>query len=179
MRQTFDDFLEDSRHGARLLRRNAGFAAVVLSTLTLAIAATVTVFSIVDAWLLRPLNFPRADRLVIAFGANPDRPSEPAVWLPYRAYLAWKEQSRSFSSISAAFFKGVTVTTPTDARSAVGLEVSPEFFETFGAQPFLGRGLRASDVSGAPVVVLTHGFWQRQLGGSLSVIGSSITLSDL
>ena len=101
------------------------------------------------------------------------------MWLPYRAYLAWKEQSRSFSSVSAAFFNGVTVTTPTDARSAVGLEVSPEFFETFGVQPFLGRTLRASDVSGPPVVVLSHGFWQRQFGGSLSVIGSSITLSDV
>ncbi len=77
----------------------------------MAIAATLTVFSIVDAWLLRPLNFPDADRLVIAFAAAPDKPSEPAVWLPYRAYLGWKEQSRSFASISAAFFRGVTIST--------------------------------------------------------------------
>ena len=125
-----DDFRRDLAHGARLLRRNPGFAAVVLATLTLSIAATVTVFSIVDAWLFRPLNFPEPDRLVIAFGATLDRPSEPAVWMPYRAYLGWKEQSRSFSSISAAFFNSVTVTTATDARSALGLEVSPEFFET-------------------------------------------------
>jgi hypothetical protein len=84
MRPAFDDLRRDLAHGARVLRRNPGFAAVVLTTLALASALTVTVFSIVDAWLFRPLNFPQADRLVIAFGANPERPSEPAVWMPYR-----------------------------------------------------------------------------------------------
>jgi putative ABC transport system permease protein len=179
MRKAIDDFLRDLGHGARLLRRNPGFAAVVLATLALAIGATVTVFSIVDAWLFRPLNFPQSDRLFIAFGANPDRPSEPAVWLPYRAYLGWKDQSRSFTSISAAFFNAVAVTTPGDARSAVGLEVSPKFFETFGVRPLLGRTFAPSDVSGPRVVVLSHGFWQRQFGGSSSAIGSPITLSDV
>ena len=174
-----DDFRRDLAHGARLLRRNPGFAAVVLATLALSIAATVTVFSIVDAWLFRPLNFPEPDRLVIAFGATLDRPSEPAVWMPYRAYLGWKEQSRSFSSISAAFFNSVTVTTTTDARSALGLEVSPEFFETLGVPPLLGRTLQPSDVSGPRVVVLSHGFWLRQFGGSPSVVGTTVTLSDV
>ena len=104
MRLILDDFSRDLAHGTRLLRRNPGFAAVIVSTLAVAIAATVSVFSIVDAWLFRPLNFPDANRLVIAFAAAPETPSEPAVWLPYRAYLGWKEQSRSFASISAAFF---------------------------------------------------------------------------
>jgi hypothetical protein len=55
------------------------FTAVVLITLSIAIGATVTIFSIVDAWLVRPLNFPNADRLAIAFAARPERPTEPAV----------------------------------------------------------------------------------------------------
>ncbi len=179
MQAMIDDFRRDLAHGGRLLRWNPGFAAVVLVTLTLALAATVTVFSIVDAWLFRPLNFPDPDRLVIAFGATPDRPSEPAVWMPYRAYLGWKEQSRSFASISAAFFNGVTVSTATDARSALGLEVSPDFFDTFGVPPVLGRTLQPSDVSGPRVVVLSHGFWLRQFGGSPSVVGTNLTLSDV
>ena len=174
-----DDFLRDLAHGLRLLRRNAGFAAVVVSTLGVAIAATVTVFSIVDAWLFRPLNFPNANRLVIAFAATPDRPSEPAVWLPYRAYLGWKERSQSFTSVSAAFFHDATVITPADARSALGLKVSPEFFQTLDVRPLLGRTLGPSDVAGPPAVVLSHGFWLRQFGGSTSVIGTPITLSDV
>ena len=179
MRAVIDDLRRDLAHGARLLRRNPGFAAVVLGTLAVAIAATVTSFSIVDAWLFRPLNFPQADRLVIAFAASPDRPSEPAVWMPYRAYLGWKDQSRSFTSVSAAFFNAVTVTTATDARSALGLEVSPEFFETFGVPPLLGRTLGPSDVSGPRVVVLSYGFWLRDFGGSPSALGTTVTLSDV
>src|SRR4029434_10338465 len=87
--------------------------------------------------------------------------------------------SRSFTSISAAFFNGVTVTTPADARSALGLEVTPGFFETLGVPPLLGRTWSASDTSGPPVVVLSYGFWLRQFAGSAAVIGTSIALSDV
>jgi len=174
-----DDLVRDLAHGARLLRKNRGFAVVAVGTLTVALGATVTVFSIVDAWLFRPLNFPEADRLVIAFAASRDRPSEPAVWLPYRAYLAWKERSHSFSSVSAAFFQGATITTADEARSAVGLRVTPDFFRTLGVPPLRGRTLTVSDVTGPPVVVLSYGFWQRHLGGANDVIGSSIRLSDV
>src|SRR6266498_4101528 len=82
-----EEFARDLSYGARLLRRNLGFSTVVVATLAIAIGAAVTVFSIVDAWLFRPLNFPESGRLVIAFAARPERPNEPAVWLPYRAFL--------------------------------------------------------------------------------------------
>src|SRR5262245_55419942 len=59
-----DDFWRDLGYGARLLRRNTGFACVVLATIAIASGAVVTVFSIADAWLFRPLSFPAADRLV-------------------------------------------------------------------------------------------------------------------
>lgn len=145
-----EDLVRDSLHGIRLLRRNPGFTSVTLTTLAIAIGATVTVFSIVDAWLLRPLNFPNADRLAIAFAARPERPAEPAVWLPYRAYVAWKERSRSFASISAAFVRDVTLTRSDDARTVLGLMVTPEFFATLGVSPLLGRSLAAPDISGPP-----------------------------
>src|SRR5574342_1312326 len=109
-----DDFLRDLKRALRVLRPHPGFAATVLVPLTLAVGATVTVFSIVDAWLVRPLRFPDAQRLVIAFAAQPNRPTEPAVWLPYRAYLGWKARSRSFASISGAFFNGATITTDSE-----------------------------------------------------------------
>ena len=174
-----DDFARDLKHGARLLRRNPGFAAVVLTTLAIAIGATVTVFSIVDAWLFTPLRFPQSDRLVIAFAAQPNRPAEPAVWLPYRSYLAWKERSRTLTSVSAAFVRAVDVTTSTDAYSVLGLSVTPEFFRTFGVGPLLGRTLSGSDVTGSHVVVLSHGFWQRRMGGSATAVGTTIELSGV
>src|SRR5688572_27371140 len=105
-----DELLRDARYGWRLLCRTRAFTVVILVTVAVAIGAAVTVFGLVDAWLLRPLNFPEPDRLAIAFGSRPERPREPAVWLPYRAYLSWRERSRSFASISAVFARDATIT---------------------------------------------------------------------
>src|SRR5262245_7226190 len=141
----FDALWRDLKYAARTLRRNPSFAAVVLTTLAIAIGAVVTVFSIVDAWLLRPLNFPHPDRLAIAFAAQSDRPAEPAVFLPYRVYVGWKERSHSFESLSAAFPRDVTLITATDAETSLGLSVTPEFFRTFSVAAFLGRTLFQED----------------------------------
>jgi predicted permease len=147
--------------------------------LAIAIGALVTVFSIADAWLVRPLNFPAAEQLVIAFAARPERPMEPAVWLPYRAYTGWKERSRSFNSLSAAFPHDVTLTTEADARTVLGLQVTPEFFRTLGTDAFLGRTLSQEDLTGSRRVVLSYGLWQRQFGGSFDVIGKPVKLSSV
>ena len=173
------DFIRDLAHGARLLRRQPGVTAVVVTTLAITIGAIVTVFSIVDAWLFRPLNFPRPEQLVIAFAARPETPSEPAVWLPYRAYLGWKERSRSYTSLSAAFVRDVTVTSGADAQTVLGLSVTPEFFETYGVAPLLGRTLSQQDVNGPRAVVLGDGIWQRRFGGSRDVVGKPITMSGV
>src|SRR5262245_17754944 len=122
-----DDGLRDVKHGIRLLRRTPGFTVIVVLMLAMAIGATVTVFSIMDAWLFRPLNFPHADRLVVAFAARPERPSEPAVWLPYRMYRGWQERSHSFESFAAAFMRPATLTVGSRSGSALGLDVAPEF----------------------------------------------------
>ena len=172
-----DDCFRDIRHGLRLLWRNPAFAAVVLGTLGVAMGATLTMFSVVDAWMLKPLNFPRADRLVVAFAATPDRPREPAVWMPYREYLAWKENSRSFSALGAAFMREATVTTNGRSEGLLGVRVTPELFETLGVRPLLGRSFVATDMTGAPAVVLAHGFWQRYFGGSRDAVGRTISLS--
>src|ERR1051325_1582420 len=124
------DCIRDIRYGVRLLRRNPAFTAVVLGTLGLAMGASLTMFSIVDAWMLRPLNFPAADRLVVAFAAAPERPTEPAVWMPYRAYLEWKANSRSFSGLAAAFMQEATITSDGRTEGVLGLRVTPDLFET-------------------------------------------------
>jgi len=177
--QLLDDLVRDLNYAARTLRRNPAFAAVVLTTLAIAIGAVVTVFSIVDAWLLKPLNFPQPDRLAIAFAARPERPMEPAVWLPYREYLAWQERSHSFQSLAAAFVRDVTLTMPAEGRTLLGLNVTPEFFSTFGVGAFLGRALSREDVQGPQAVVLSYGLWQRQFGGNRDVVGTRIILSSV
>jgi len=155
------DLVRDLKYATRLYLRSPAFTGVVLATLAIAVGATVTVFSIVDAWLIRPLNLPQADRLVVAFGARPERPREPAVWLPYRAYPAWKERSHSFASVSGVFMRGATVVTGQDAQTVLGVRVTAEFFKTIGVGPLLGRTLSEEDGNGPPVVVVSYGSSQR------------------
>jgi putative ABC transport system permease protein len=174
-----DDVVRDAKYAARLYLRSPGFTVVALATLAIAIGATVTVFSIVDAWLVRPLNFPEAGRLVIAFGARPERPREPAVWLPYREYLAWKERSRSLVSVSAVFMHDATVATSQDAETALGLKVTPEFFTTLGVGPLRGRTISDEDITGPPAVVISYGFWQRHFGGADRAIGAAVVMSGV
>jgi predicted permease len=171
------DLTRDLHHGVRLLRRAPGFTAVVLTILSVAIGASVAVFSIVDAWLLRPLPFPDANRLIIGLAAQRARPDKPAVFLFYRSYLGFKEQSRSLANVSAAFRRGYLVTGRGDASSAVGMAVSEEFFATMGVAPLVGRTLDARDIGRAPVTVLSYGFWQQQFGGARDVIGTRVTLN--
>jgi putative ABC transport system permease protein len=174
-----DDFRGDVRQGVRLLRRSPGAAAVIVCTLAIAIGGAVTAFSITDKWLFQPLRFPDANRLVVAFMATAARPTEPAVWMPYRAYQSWKDSARGFASVSAAFFHAATWRTSSEARSLVGMRVTPDFFSTLGVPALRGRHVTAADASGPPVIVLSHGFWQRELGGAEDAIGSRITLSDV
>jgi putative ABC transport system permease protein len=172
-----DDLRRDLQHGARTLRRSPGFSAMVLAILSVAIGASVAVFSIVDAWLLRPLSFPDADRLVIGLAAQRDRPREPAVFLFYRSYLGFKERSTSLDGVSAAFRRGYLVTGRGDAASVLGMAVTNEFFDTMGVRPVLGRTLTSQDVTGGPAAVISYGFWQQQFGGSREVIGTTVTLN--
>jgi predicted permease len=172
-----DDFRRDLAYGLRLLRRSPAFAAVALTTLAVGIGATVTMFSIVDAWLLKPLAFPQADRIVVGLAATQERPTEPAVFLPYRSYLTWKARSHSFDAVSATFRRSYLIGGRGEATTAMGQVVSPEFFPALGLSPEVGRTLTASDAGGPAVVVLSHGFWQRHFGGSTAAVGDHLTLN--
>src|SRR5262245_14491800 len=172
-----DDLRRDIRHSARLSARNPLLTSIVVCTLAIAIGAAVAVFSITDAWLFRPLAFPNANRLVVAFAATSSRPDEPAVWMPYRAFVAFKESARTLASVSAAAFQAATWRTSSGAKSLVGMRVTPEFFSTFGVPAIRGRVLGAADANGPPVVVLSYGFWQRDLGAE-DVVGRSVAFSD-
>jgi predicted permease len=151
----------------------------VLATLALGIAATVTVFSIVDAWLLRPLSFPDADRLVIGLYATHERPVEPALFMLFRDYLGAKERSRSFEVVFAAFPRAHLMSGTGEATTASGLVVTEDFFQTLGVPARVGRTLSARDVTGPSAVVLSDGLWQRQFGASDAVVGTSLTLNSV
>jgi len=173
------DLRRDTLLAIRQLRRSPIFAAVALLTLTLAIGATVSAFSLVDAWLIRPLPFPQADRLVIGLAATHERPDDPALFLLHRDFVAWAARARSFDHLAAAFRRSYLINTGSDASEAMGLAVSGDFFTCLDVQPLLGRALSQDDSNGPPRAVLSYGLWQRLFGGVPSIVGQTISLNGV
>jgi putative ABC transport system permease protein len=133
-------------------------------------------FSVADAVLLRPFPFAHADRLVIA-GENL---IEPRSEITYRDFLAWRSGATAFDDLAAIGSANWSwrLRTPDEQVEVRYRAVSGNFFDLVGARALFGRALRGSDdrADAARVVVLSHGFWQRQLGGDPAAVGRSIVL---
>ncbi|MDQ6886040.1 MAG: ABC transporter permease [Gemmatimonadota bacterium] len=169
----------DVRYGARTLRRAPGFTAVATLTLALGIGTTTAMFSVLDAVILRPLPFPEAEQLVRLYGTY-GKVASGTMSFSAADFLAFRADGRALSSIA-------TYQTPGDGFSFVsgdraervfGTVVSADFFKTLIVRPMIGRTFQAGDdADGAPpTVVLSHGFWQRRLGGDPSIVGKQLNI---
>lgn len=171
-----NDVLLDLRFALRSLRTNAGFTAVVACTLALGLGATTAIYTVVDQVLLRPLPYPRSERLVRVWHLNP-RSVQPREGM---AYETFRELTTEVPALAAA--AGVspqwtfTVREP-ELERVTGYWVSASLFDLLGA-PALGRAFGpAEDAPGGdPVVVLSHGYWQRRFGGDSTIVGRAISV---
>jgi MacB-like periplasmic core domain len=165
------------RFGLRILAKTPGFVITTALTLALGIGANIFAFSVVDAWLLRPLHFKQPGRLVLILKSTLNRPSEPAVFPGYRDYATWKRESHSFDRLAGTFWRDFIRTGISEAQEFLGMMVTEDFFETLGVPAQIGRTFDASDLEGPPVVVLSHNTWQTQFGSSPDVIDKSVILN--
>jgi putative ABC transport system permease protein len=158
----------DIRYAIRMLRKSPGFTAVAIITLALGIGANTAVFSVVYGVLLRPLPYPRFDRLVVMRN-NQSRLDMDDV----RERTKTLERGGAFTLQSMDFTGGVE---PLQIHAAL---IDGGLFSILEVKPLLGRTLRPDeDRIGGPLhVVLSHAFWQQHLGGDPNVIGKSIPLS--
>lgn len=176
-------YFQDLSQAVRGLRRRPGFLVAALVTLAVGIGANVTVFSLVNALLLRPLPFgDRSDRVVTLHSTHRLQPED---WddsdLSYLDFIDVQAQSRSFDGIAGFVGRNFTVTNESDAERLLGISVTPEMFPMLGIDPILGRHFTAAEAA-APglesVVMLTHGLWQRRFGGDPAIIGRGVIIND-
>jgi len=175
-RFAMDALRHDFSLALRNLSRAPGFSLVAVLVLALGLGAAVTVFSVIDGVLLRPLPFPRADRLVMIWDVPTSNPSARVVVSPANV-ADWRADARSFEAI-AAFNLSRMIVPSGDGRIAVpGAVVTANYFAVLGVEPQLGRALLPGDEGPgrAPVVVLSDGFWRRHFGGDPAVIGRPLT----
>src|SRR5688572_21668880 len=176
-----DNFVSDIRFGARLLFRAPITSVAAILSLALGIGGTTTMFSAVDAVLLRPLPFAEPDRLVmvsatssISRGGSSTRRGgdfSPADYLDYRG-------SRSFDGLAAISTNPVRLTGDGAPEQAAAAQVSGNFFSVLGVNATAGRTfLPADDAPGQPAqAVVSEALWERRYGRAANLIGRTITV---
>ncbi len=172
---------QDLRFGIRQMVKAPGFAIATILTIALGIGATTSIFSLVNAVLLRPLPFADPDRLVTAGPVNDRRP-EPANSvgsMSYPDFFDWRSQNHSFSTLAESRDNTFTLTGVGDPRHLDGEVVSADFFKALGVEPALGRGIVMDDEKvGSHVVVLSHELWRTAFSSDPEIVGRGITIDD-
>jgi putative ABC transport system permease protein len=181
----FAGIWNDLRFGARLLRKNPGFATVAILSLALGIGANTTIFQLLDAVRLRTLPVKNPQQLArVKIADNPHccvgDHYPPAADLTGGLWNRVREQQQGFSRIAAWAPVRHDLGQGGEARYADTLMVSGEFFNVLGVQPVLGRLISSADDyrgCGAQGAVLSYPFWQREFGGRTEILGSKLTLN--
>ena len=171
--------LQDVRYGLRALRRNAGFAAVAILTLSLGIGANTAIFSVVNGVLLRPLPYHESERLYALWHKALNGEYTRGAVSPGN-FDDWRRESTTFSAMAAYRWTNVSLTGQREPMRLAGVRSMGSIFEVLQIRPLLGRTFTARDdePGAAPVIVLGYATWQRMFGGDRQVIGRSILIDD-
>jgi predicted permease len=173
------DLMQDLRHSFRGMRRDAGFTAFTILIAGLGIGASSTVFSVVNALLLRPLPFRDPGRLV--WITNGDD------WTNIQAehYSDLRELNRSFSDLAGFAGYGVgdrQLTGDGEPERLTSVPVTGNFLAVLGVQPAIGRSFTTEECQGkysAPqAMLLSHAFWRRRFAADSNVVGRKLTLNN-
>ena len=168
---------KDLLHSIRSLLRHPGFTAVAIITLMLAIGVNTTIFSVVNAVLLKALPFRDPDQLV-SVHRIPSATGFPGI-AGYQ-YLAWKEKSANFQDLAAFSDDNINLTGDVEPERIPYAQVTASLFTTLGVQPVRGRFfLPEEDKPGATkVAVVSEGFWQRRYGRDEKILQQTLTLDN-
>ena len=172
-----NSIVKDIRFALRGLIKHPGFAAIAVITLALGIGGSTSIFTVVDAALLRGLPYKSPDRLYHLWENTPKKefPKREFSYPDYQDY----QQNNVFESLAAYTGGGVILSGYGDPESLNAPRVSANFFSVLGVDPILGRTFQAGeDTQGGPkVTILTYGLWQRRFGGDSGVVGRAVTLN--
>lgn len=176
-REWWSGALQDLRLAARGLIRAPAFAVTAAIVLAAGIGLNATVFTVLRGVVLRPLPFPRSDRLVAVYSSNPK-----AGWPTFPAspadFFDWARDARSFQALVAWSDYTAAATGTGPAEQVPVVAVTAGFLPVSGIPPLLGRAFaRAEFETGAPrVAVLSYDTWNSRFGGDREVLGKHWTL---
>jgi putative ABC transport system permease protein len=161
-----------------MMRRTPLFSAVVVLTVGLAIASTTTIFSVVNAVLLKPLPYKEPAGILQVAEKN-DKLNLPSFGVSVLNFLSWREQTKSFQELAAMEFNAYTLSGSGEPEQLAGNKISPALTRVLGISPLAGRVFTddEEEPGAAAVAMIGEGLWKRRFGGDLGVIGRTVTLN--
>src|SRR5258708_29216060 len=161
---------QDLRYGARLLMKRPGFAFVVILTLTLGIGANTAIFSVVNAFLLRPLPYGEPDRLVMVDSQHHGS----SIGVSFADYEDWRKQNHVFEDISFFNLRWNANLEFGNETETLNLTFgTPNLFSTLGVAPFIGH---VPEPETPDTVLISHSLWQRRFGGDPNILGRQLRI---
>jgi len=185
-----DGWLGDVRHALRSVRLRIGFSATVIGTVAIAVGATTSVFSVVNGVLLRPLDYPEPERLVLAWQTNPEWAEHPSSQLRAFAsrfplsvptFFDWEEGRTGFDAFGIHASRRWVMQGADGADVVRGGMFTSGVFRALRVDPLMGRYLVPDDdrAGAQPVAVLSHGSWRDRFGSDPEILDRSISLDGL
>jgi putative ABC transport system permease protein len=174
-----ETMLQDLRYAMRTLRKNPGFTLVAVLTLALGIGANTAIFSMVNALLLHPYNFPDLDRLVRVWENRGIDEGADARFIAPQDAADLQSGAPVFDALATYKCGDFNLSAEGNVQPVLGCHVSANFFDVLGVAPAFGRAFTASEESpGADqVAVVSHGFWQRRFAGDAGLLGKTIQMN--
>ena len=168
-------FLQDLRFGARMLRKNPGFALAAIFTLALGIGGNTAIFTITSSVLLKALPYQEPQQLISLDLQSKDGQSH---CCSLDRFDLVHDHSQSFSGVAAAANDNFNLTGRGEPLQVPAARVSANFFEMLGVKPQLGRFFLPEEgqPAGRPVIVISNALWRNRFGGDRSIVEQTIAL---
>jgi putative ABC transport system permease protein len=173
----FADLLQDVRYAFRMLRKSPGFTSIVVLTLALGIDANATIFSVINAVLVRPLPYQQPEQLVRIYESNPGK-GWPTFSISAPNFLDWRAQSHLIEKMAAYAPNGYSYTSGDTPEHWSGPMVTEGFFEVLKAQPELGRTFSSDEFQTGKdhVIVISDALWRSAFAADRAVLGRNVSL---
>ena len=179
-----ETLFQDLRYAVRAMFKSPGFSAIAIVSLALGIGANTSIFSVVNALLLKPLPYTNPDQLAQVFrqSEEPGKGFQASELWSYPKFTALRDNSESFDQLAAVSNQNFAVTDSDNPERLSTEIVSASYFPLLGVKAAIGRTFAADEdqTPGAnPVALIGHGLWQRRFGSNSGVIGTTISLNKV